>query len=271
MTICARRALKEAFILVFGLSLLGGCGEKRIERVEWPVMGTIAAVQTRGATSEETAEVVRTAKDEFARVETLLNAHDPNSELSRLAPLDRMEILGRCDKSVRPCYEEAFAWCDRTKGAFNPRWRGPDTLDLGAIAKGFAVDLAAERLKARKLSGDILLDLGGNLKAVKGAWRVGIARSDKSFTLEEHFACATSGEYFRGKHIYDGRTGQAVSNGVASVTVVSTEAMAADLASTVQFIFGPKEGPDYLDKWRTDSVHWEMLDGSHVDWKGTIW
>ena len=261
------RRLDFKTIVPLGLMLLVGCGERKIERIEWPVMGTVAAVQTRGATVEETAEVVRAVKAEFARVEKLLNAHDPNSELSRLAPLAEQEILETCDPAMKPCYELAFAWRETTHGAFNPRWRGTNTLDLGAIAKGFAVDLAAARVP--KGNCDVLLDLGGNLRAVRGDWKVGIAGSCESFELEEHQSCATSAEYYRGKHIYDGRTGLAVSNDVVSVTVVATEAMYADLLSTTAFIFGPEESKPYLDGWHTYSAVWIMRNGRKISWAPT--
>ena len=248
---------------VFALAMLAlGCSRAKVERIEWPVMGTIAAVQTRGATAEEMTQVVRAVKAEFARVEKLLNAHDPNSELSRLAPLAEQEILKTCDPTMKPCYELAFAWRETTHGAFNPRWRGTNTLDLGAIAKGFAVDLAAAHVP--KGAYDVLLDLGGNLRAVRGDWKVGIAGSGESLELEENQSCATSAEYYRGKHIYDGRTGLAVSNDVSSVTVVATEAMYADLFSTTAFIFGPEESKPYLNGWHTCSVLWIMKDGRKI-------
>ena len=253
-----------------------GCGKAPIERIEWPVMGTIAAVQTRGATAEEVSQVVCAAKAEFARVEKLLNAHDPNSELSRLAPLPEAEILKRCDKDVRECYEMAFDLMRKSGGAFNPRWRGTNTFDLGAIAKGFAVDCAA--LAVGSVDGaDRLLDLGGNLFAVRGQWKTGIAGTEAVIPLSEGFACATSAEYHRGKHIYDGRTGQAVSNGVVSVTVqVGGSAMEADGLSTTLFVLGPKEGKRFLDeKWKTVGVRavWFMKDGrciSHLSCAGMM-
>ena len=247
--------------------ILLGCSRAPIERVEWPVMGTIAAVQTRGATPDETAEVVRVVKDEFAHVEKLLSAHDPNSELSRLAPLPEAEILERCDESVRPCYEMAFDLMRKSGGAFNPRWRGTNTFDLGAIAKGFAVDCAA--LAVGSVDGaDKLLDLGGNLFAVRGKWKTGIAGTETVIPLSEGYACATSAEYYRGKHIYDGRTGLVVSNGVASVTVeVGGSAMEADGLSTTLFVLGPEEGKRFLDeKWKTVGVQaiWFMEDGTAI-------
>ena len=60
-------------------------------------------------------------------------------------------------------------------------------------------------------------------------------------------ACATSAEYYRGKHIYDARTGRPVSNDVWSVTVVHpTSAMLADALSTILFIYGREEGERFL-------------------------
>ena len=271
------RIMKSGTLAVLALTaLLVGCGKAKVERIEWPVMGTIAAVQTRGATPDETAEVVRVVKDEFAHVEKLLNAHDPNSELSRLAPLSEAEILERCDKDVRGCYEMAFDLMRKSGGAFNPRWRGKNTFDLGAIAKGFAVDCAA--LAVGSVDGaDKLLDLGGNLFAVRGQWKTGIAGTEAVIPLSEGFACATSAEYYRGKHIYDGRTGLVVSNGVASVTVeVGGSAVEADGLSTTLFVLGPEEGKRFLDeKWKTVGVQaiWFMEDGrciSHLSCAGMM-
>lgn len=251
-----------AFAVLVAFSLLLGCSRAKVERVEWTVMGTVAAVQTRGAKPEETAAAVAAVKSEFAKVERLLNAHDPDSELCRLAPLTDGEILGRCDPEMKPCYELAFAWRETTKGAFDPRWRGKGTLDLGAVAKGFAVDLAAARVPSGEF--DVLLDLGGNLRAVRGSWRAGIAASGESFVLGEGRSCATSAEYYRGKHIFDGRTGLPVSNDVASVTVVACEAMWADMLSTTAFVFGPEEGVRYLDGRQAVSALWILRDGRRI-------
>jgi len=243
----------RALFLALAIALAAGCARAPVERVEWTTMGTIAAVQTRGASSPATVEAVRRA---FDNLERLLNAHNPESELSRLAPLPEDEILARCDEAMRPCYETAFRLMRETDGAFNPRWRGPGKLDLGAIAKGFALDLAEAELKnaeAPLVADDALLDLGGNLKACSGSWNVGIYAPEdaggtgKAITLTPGNACATSAEYARGKHIYDGRTGLAVSNDLLSVTVVHPRsAMLADGLSTVMFILGREEGEAFL-------------------------
>ena len=219
---------------------LAGCGPTPVERTEWLQMGTVAAVQTRGPLAPELVAAVRAS---LSSVESLLNAHDSASELSRLAASTDAEILARCTPSVRPCYESAFALARETDGAFSPRWRGPGTLDLGAIAKGFALDEAARRLAPEVPT---LLDLGGNLKACKGDWTVGV-KDGESFILREGEACATSALYYRGDHIRDARTGESVSNALHSVTVIHpTSAMLADALSTALFILGPEKGTAFL-------------------------
>ena len=249
------------------LCLASGCGRTEVERVEWPVMGTVAAVQVRSRAASRglpASGYRESAQKAFSEVERLLNAHDPESELSRLAPLPDDEVLAGCDKErshfpwleTRPCYKAAFKLMKASGGAFNPRWRGPKTLDLGAIAKGFAVDVAA---KAVYVDGaDALLDLGGNLKALRGEggshkpWMAGVKNPNgegfaATVELKEGEALATSATYYRGSHIHDGRTGGPVSNGVASVTVLCGSAMWADGLSTTLFVLGPEEGRKFLD------------------------
>ena len=231
-----------------------GCGRKPAEHVEWTTMGTVASFLCRDAGGlGRAAEVMAVFKD----VETLLNAHDPGSELSRLAAFPEEEILARCNEKVRPCYEMAFRLMRESEGAFNPRWRGPATLDLGGIAKGFALDLAAERIGAK----DAMIDLGGNLKACGGEWKVGVyGEADSMLRLEPLQSCATSAEYARGKHIYDGRTGLAVTNDVYSVTVVHpTSAMLADGLSTILFIFGREKGEEFLRRYHPEArAIWQL-------------
>lgn len=247
-------------------AVAAGCGQ-RTERVEWPVMGTVAAVQTRFSPMGPHVCDTDAVRATFTEIERLLSAHEPSSELNRLAPLSEDEILAQCDAGVgerrwpwlqvRPCYAAAFALAEASGGAFNPRWRGTNTLDLGAIAKGFAVDMAARSCYADHC--DALLDLGGNLKALRGEhgsrkpWRTGVKNPDGDgfaavVDLREGEALATSATYYRGGHIYDGRTGTVVSNGVASVTVLCESAMWADGLSTTLFILGPEEGRVFLGR-----------------------
>ena len=136
-------------------------------------------------------------------------------------------------------------------------------LDLGAIAKGYAVDLAWERLKAARHA-NLLIDLGGNLRAIgeaapgRGGWRTGVRNPfDDSlvalFLMRDGEAVATSGNYerfveiegVRYAHIMDPRTGLPVT-GMAGTTVVAPDAMTADALSTTLFILGPQKGGELL-------------------------
>ncbi|HOE60660.1 MAG TPA: FAD:protein FMN transferase [Kiritimatiellia bacterium] len=148
------------------------------------------------------------------------------------------------------------------------------SLDLGAIAKGYAVDLAWERLKAAGHT-NLLIDLGGNLRALgeaapgRGGWRTGVRNPFQSNTMVGKFlmrhgeAVATSGNYerfveiqgLRYAHILDGRTGLPVT-GMASVTVIAPDAMTADLLSTTLFILGPEAGVRLLSRYPGCEALW---------------
>ncbi len=223
-------------------------------------MGTIAAVQWKGA--DDVKPLVEEVKRTFKEIETLLNAHNPDSELSKLAPLSDEEILTQCSPLVRDCYDLAFFGYKVTGGVFNPRWKGPGTMDLGGIAKGYALDIAAGKLWQRETDlPDLLLDLGGSLLVVKGVWTVGIAGMREQLTLTAGQSCATSAEYYRGKHIVDGRTGEAANSGLKSVTVVTRTtpqdygaATGADLYSTYFFILGEAQTKQFLKTTGTTNL-----------------
>lgn len=258
----------RAVVLVL-LLLFAGCHEPpEVESLGWLAMGTAAQISFKtadGPCAVNEGHVFGEVKDVFEKVERKLSIWRPDSEISRYISIDQVSV------ETRPCYEAAFRLQRSSGCAFNPFWRGAGKgPDLGAIAKGFAVDLAAERLAHGDMAGrDMLIDLGGNLKVVRGTWRTGIrdpSRSCgivKSILLTNGMACATSGEYERGKHIYDGRTGAAVTNDVASVTVVHpSSAMLADGLSTTLFVLGREKGEAFLKEYHPEATaHWVMRKG----------
>lgn len=253
---------KNAFTAILVLVSASGCGRRGgdFDSVEFVTMGTTASVKTRGGSLAAARDAARGV---YGEVERLLNAHDPASELNALAKLPDDEVLRRCSAMVRPCYEAAFRLERETGGAFSPRWRGATTLDLGAIAKGFALDLAAREV-ASSSAGETLLDLGGNLKAVTGTWRIGVHGGGEVFDLKPGEAVATSGEYYRGGHIKDARTGEKVATKAYSVTVVHPDsAMLADALSTVLYILGPVKGDAFLkERCPRARAYWINADGS---------
>jgi FAD:protein FMN transferase len=134
----------------------------------------------------------------------------------------------------------------------------PLLLDLGAVAKGLAIDMAARELAplenfAIDAGGDLYL--GGHNRAGE-PWTVGIRhpRADGK-TIEtlriSNSAVCTSGDYERrtdaGHHIIDPRTGDA-STAVASATVVAPFAMVADGLATAAFVLGPERGIALMEK-----------------------
>ena len=130
----------------------------------------------------------------------------------------------------------------------------PLTLDLGAVAKGLAIDAAARELQP---FGDFAIDAGGDLylggRNPDGApWSVGIRHPRLDGQLIDSLrvsnkAVCTSGDYERGAHILDPRAG-GVSVAAASVTVVAPTAMLADALATAAFVLGPDEGIALLER-----------------------
>ena len=147
-------------------------------------------------------------------------------------------------------------------------------LDLGAIAKGYAVDVAYEKLTQSGYT-NILIDLGGNLRAMgeassgRGGWRTGIRNPFAEeiciaqFLLTNGEAVATSGNYerfveingIRYAHIMDARTGRPV-RGMAGVTVIAPSAMLADALSTTLFVLGPEKGRALLKRYPNCEALW---------------
>lgn len=132
-------------------------------------------------------------------------------------------------------------------------------IDLGGIAKGWAVDKAVQTLKKRGVRA-ALVNAGGDLFALgkRGLWKkwdVGIQnpRDEEKIlsTIEvNNRGVATSGDYRRyftleGRrfsHIVDPRTGETVEDVPMSVTVVAPDATTADALATGIFVLGPEEG-----------------------------
>jgi thiamine biosynthesis lipoprotein len=132
--------------------------------------------------------------------------------------------------------------------------RRPLLLDLGAVAKGLAVDAAARELEPFS---DFAIDAGGDLYLAgcnpQGApWSVGIRHPRREGELIDSLrvsnqAVCTSGDYERPRHILDPRRGEPAGS-VASATVVAPTAMLADALATAAFVLGPAAGIQLLHR-----------------------
>ncbi|UAK26575.1 FAD:protein FMN transferase [Sphingomonas nostoxanthinifaciens] len=136
-------------------------------------------------------------------------------------------------------------------GARRLRQPGGLALDLSGIAKGHAVDAIADLLAAKGL-GHCLVEIGGEL-AGRGVrpdgqpWWVDVEQPPGStlppLRIALHgLAVATSGDYRRGAHTLDPRTGRSTANGVVSVTVIHASAMDADAWATAVTVLGGDAG-----------------------------
>ena len=263
--------------------------------VDYTVMGTSARV----IVPKEKRALADSAYAEMLLVDSLMSIWKPESELSRLNAEGAMRVdsltlfcietalmasritKGAFDPTVGPL---VHLWgfdsdnphlpppesLDSVRGLVD--WQkvsiigdsvvlGPgQSLDLGGVAKGLALDLARAKLEGLGCS-SFLVEIGGDIvcSGQKGAepWRIGIRdpvrRDDIIGTMRIRALGATictSGDYerfveidgVRYSHIMDPRTGEPAS-GVISVTVIGFGGAAiADAMATGLLVMGPDEG-----------------------------
>jgi len=143
---------------------------------------------------------------------------------------------------------------DRENGTV--RLRRPLTIDLGAVAKGMAIDLAARAFASFP---GFVIDAGGDIfaggtNADGEPWAIGLRDPSGGAAMAGRVAISdaaicTSGGYERrtagGHHILDPRSGGEMA--CASVTVIAASAMAADALATAAFVLGPANGIALLE------------------------
>ncbi|MEO7084526.1 MAG: FAD:protein FMN transferase [Gemmatimonadaceae bacterium] len=159
-----------------------------------------------------------------------------------------------------PTYRDVHLDTDRNTITFTR----PLLLDLGAVAKGLAVDMAVQELAPFE---NFAIDAGGDLylggtNAGGEPWTIGIRhpRDHDAFidTLTvSNVAVCTSGDYERrndetgAHHIMDAGAGIS-STQSASVTVLASSTMVADALGTAAFVLGPVRGIELLERHGVD-------------------
>jgi len=137
------------------------------------------------------------------------------------------------------------------------RQPGGLALDLSGIAKGYAVDAVAALLLDNSVR-HCLVEIGGEL-AGRGIrpngdpWWVDLETPSQvalpSLRVALHeLAVATSGNYQRGNHTINPRTGRPIANPPLSVSVLHESAMLADAWATALTVLGPVEGPSRAER-----------------------
>jgi thiamine biosynthesis lipoprotein len=135
------------------------------------------------------------------------------------------------------------------------------TLDMSAIAKGYAVDQLAYLLEAAGFE-NFLVEIGGELRTAGTRpdgqnWRIAIEPPDLQRGIEfivqpENNAVATSGDYrnyfehhgIRYSHAINPANGRPVNDQLASVSVIAPSAAQADALATALMVMGTKSGMD---------------------------
>lgn len=138
-------------------------------------------------------------------------------------------------------------------------------IDLGGIAKGYAVDSAVKKLKEKGIK-NCLINAGGDIYALgdRGIrpWKVAIKEPRGEAVLDYYLelrdkAVATSGDYeqyfIKGKkryvHIFNPKTGYPVDSDVASVTVIAPNCLMADALATTIFALGKEKGQRLAERF----------------------
>lgn len=137
-------------------------------------------------------------------------------------------------------------------------------LDLGAIAKGYIVDRAFQKLCDKGLK-CCMVNAGGNLRCGDAppnrlGWRIEISSLQEGEPplrriYLQHAAISTSGDLWqfmliegkRRSHILDARTGWGI-EGPVSVSVIADTAQDADAASTSMCVLGRTRGLEVLSQ-----------------------
>jgi thiamine biosynthesis lipoprotein len=200
---------------------------------------------------------------QFARLvaEETGGAFDPTAGHSMMARgFDREHRSNQAvHLNIKPAADATWRDIELDPDRRTIKLRRPLIPDLGAVAKGLAIDTAAQELKpfvnfAIDAGGDLYL---GGTNRYKEPWTAGIRHPRREGELLESLrisgqAVCTSGDYERRgadgrSHILDPRTGQ-VADSVASATVIAPVAMLADALATAAFVLGPDEGIRLLQR-----------------------
>jgi thiamine biosynthesis lipoprotein len=249
-------------------------------------LGTDVELLLAVSEGEAATAALDAAEREVRRLERLCSRFDPGSALSQLnrdgslvcaelAALVRAALAGReaTGGLFDPTVHDAVraAGYDRSFEDVQPDGPGPGVaaacggdvhvtrdrvvlapgvrLDLGGIAKGYAVDRACELLGR---AGPCLVNAGGDVAAHGASWPVGL-ENGPTLALSNG-AIATSGRdrrrWRRGgeerHHLIDPRTGRPAEGNMLRVTVVAPSALEAEVLAKAAFLGAPVDCPRVL-------------------------
>ena len=160
------------------------------------------------------------------------------------------------------------------------------TLDVGAIAKGYAVEMVARMLEERGITGYVI-NVGGNIRTVGtkangDKWLAGIEAPSDDFE-EDYLAyiglagqtIVTSGSYQR-YYIVDGKEYHHIidkdtlmpARGFVSVSIICKNSADGDGLSTALFCMSLEDGMALVESLEGVEAHWVLENGTRVKSSG---
>jgi len=287
--------MKRIFLFFIIITLINGCSPgRRMNKETRFIMDTYVTIKVPGSREKEKA--IKLAMDRMEEIDLKLNAVNPRSPVfefnrkgNEINDAETASLVKQAAKISRlsggafdiTVYPLINAWGFYTKKPWVPEEKGIKEelkrvdyrkitvrgekviktdrraeIDLGGIAKGFAIKEAVRVLKEQGID-SALVDAGGDIYAMgKYAgrpWKIGIKKPRGEGILGaidvSDLAVVTSGDYERyfmdhGRryhHIIDPKTGYPA-RGLISVTVIAKDPVAADAWSTAIFVAGAEKG-----------------------------
>jgi thiamine biosynthesis lipoprotein len=227
-------------------------GRRVLVRRQLPVMGTLADLAVVHSSRRAAHRALDAACAELVHVDETMSRFRPDSDIGRLNAARGAVRVGAPTAEVLAA---ALRWRDASDGQFDPclggslaldgaRANAEGRVDLGGIAKGFAVDRAVDALRRHGIA-QALVNAGGDLFALGASengdpWRIGVRDPHDprriATTLEvADRAVATSGDYLQPGHLIDPRTGRPHAGPRHSLTIAAATCMDADAAATALF------------------------------------
>ena len=234
------------------------------------LLGTFVEITAKGLSIPELHKAISNAFEEIRRVHQELSFFDPASDVSRL---NRDAFSGPI-RVGKDCYFVLKAACKvsrSTDGLFDCsagsggsyrdivflsksriKFKRALTVDLGGIAKGFAVDRAVSVLKEKGVPSGCV-NAGGDLRVFgEGVQPIHVRhpQNPSIFVLIGHFkdiSFATSGIYFSKKIARPGTN--RFYEDPSSISVMASECMMAD-ALTKPVSLGPERSGRFLERFK---------------------
>ena len=157
------------------------------------------------------------------------------------------------------------------------------TLDVGAVAKGYAIERIALALEEQGVTGYVL-NVGGNVRTIGAKadgtpWNVGLEDSENGdylcYLQLNGQSVVTSGSYQR-FYIVDGQRYHHIihpdtlmpSEGYVSVSVVCVDSGLGDALSTALFCMTPEQGLTLVESLEGVEALWVHMDGTQTTSSG---